>query len=108
MTLFSVTYEKWGEEAIEAGDTDDRGYVAKDIGLREAITLTLSTDSNKCEQTGIEANEWPVRGPRWITVNNGADWIEGIAESRSLHIPEHVTNASRRRICRLFNLKTES
>lgn len=105
MATFSVTYEKWDDDALEAGDTDDRGYIAKDLPLREAVETVCETDSSQCEQTGIEANECPIRAPRWITVTNSADWIEGIAEIRSLHIPDHVTGATRRRIARLFGLK---
>ena len=105
MARFSVTFEMWDEEAVECGDTDERGFIARDVPLREAVRLVCQTESNQCEQTGIEANEWPVRAPRWITVTNSPDWREGIAESRSLHIPDTVTDASRRRICRLLGVR---
>jgi hypothetical protein len=102
MTGFNVTFERWDEAAVEAGDTDDRGFIIEDVSLRDAVQFGLEYSRAHCE-----ANEYPVRSPRWLTFY---DWNEGacerfetgIIESRALHIPDHVTPASRRRIARLF------
>ena len=98
MAFFSVTYEIWSVEAIEAGETDDRGFVSEHVSLRDAI-----------EEVGgrvDEANEWPVRSPRWFTnYAFDANPFTGETEQRSLHIPENVTPASRRRLARLLGVK---
>lgn len=105
MQRFNVTFELITEESAEVGEAEETGFIAHDVGLREGLDLVRQTETNQCEQTGIEANESPIRAPRWITVYNSPDRKDGITENRSLHIPEHVTDASRRRICRLFGLK---
>lgn len=88
---FSVTYERWDEEALEVGDTDDRGYVVRDVSLRAAIAET--------GRHAAEADEWPIYTPR------GFYWF-GVQEDRALHIPDWVTDSSRRRIARVLGLKT--
>ena len=67
---FSVTYEIVTPESAEDGDF------------------------------AVEADECPVHAPRWITVTNGLEYESGAFESRSLHIPESVTVASRMRLAR--------
>ena len=41
MARFSVTYEQFDESDIDAGDTDKRGFVLQDVGLREAMSSGL-------------------------------------------------------------------
>ena len=100
---FAVTYERFfphdaGEDICEA---DESGFVLEDCTLREAIR----------EFDGaLEADAWPIRSPRWFTNheygNGTCEYYEqGISESRSLHLPESITTASRRRIARLLGLK---
>ena len=110
VTGFSVTFERWNESAFEAGDTDDRGYVIEDCSLSDAIRLGLEAQYPDWLNTP-EINEYPVRSPRWLTFGKWNDgthdyYTSGIEEQRSLHIPESVTCASRRRICRLFGVRT--
>lgn len=108
MAQFNVTYELTTNESAADGDAAERGFIGQDVSLREAFGLVLETRTSHCERSCIQADEWPIRAPRWITVMNGADWIEGIAEDRALHIPENATDATRRRIARLFGLKVEA
>ena len=90
---FSVTFERWDDEALECGETDDRGFVVENVTLRDAIA--------ECGERASGANEWPIRAPRWF--NFDADMIG--EESRALHVPPSVTPASRRRIARLLGLR---
>lgn len=105
---FNVTFERWDQEALEIGETDDRGFVIEGVSLGGAIRLGL--EYSRPEWCGeCEANEWPIRSPRWLTFykwNDGTHeyYTTGIEEQRSLHIPESVTESSRKRICRLFGL----
>lgn len=103
---FAVSYERWNEDALNAGDTDDRGMVVENVSLTDAIRLGLEVRDPSWINTP-EANEYPIR---WLTFSdwNGGtrDYYEsGVEESRSLHIPDEVSDSSRRRICRLFGLQ---
>jgi hypothetical protein len=103
---FSVTFERWNDEAFEAGDTDDRGFVIEDVSLRDAMRLGLEF-YNPSWGGSCEADEHPVINPQWLTWpkwNDGTreHYTTGVIESRSLHIPDGVTASSRRRIARLF------
>lgn len=106
MAKFSVTYEQWTEADVEAGDTDTRGFIIEDCSFRDAVRLGLEyrepSWAGPCEPSASN-----IAAARWLTFydwNEGTrDRIErGINEQRSLHIPDNVTQASRKRICRLF------
>ena len=97
--LVNVTFETITPESAENGDTASNGFVSENVTLRQAITdLGYGGD-------GIEANEYPVTDPRWITayrVNENYQTME--TENRSLHFPDNMTPASKRRICRLLGV----
>jgi hypothetical protein len=105
---FSVTFERWSHDDVEAGDTDDRGYVIEDCSLTDAIRLGLEyrepSWAGACEPDSTGCPD----DVRWLTFyrwNDGTrEYFEtGTEEQRSLHIPDHVTAALRSRIVRLFN-----
>lgn len=99
MPKFDVAYEIWTPEDVEHGETRNRGFVAEDVSLREAIAAI--------GHHAHEADCWPVRHPRWFTNDEyDQNYRTGANESRSLHIPESVTEASRMRIARLLGVKT--
>ena len=52
---FAVTYEIVTDESAEHGDAEERGFIAKNVSLRDAIDYVTQTESCHCEQTGIEA-----------------------------------------------------
>jgi hypothetical protein len=104
--LFGVTYEITTQESAENGDCDERGFIADHCSLRDAVTYFHETRTNEVDGVEcIEANEWPMRNPRWITIVNGMEFRTGAQESRSLHMPKHLTSATRRRIARLLGAK---
>jgi hypothetical protein len=106
MTRFDVTYEIFnGDMNEEDEDAADAGFIAEWISLRDAIDLVTAAKSNHCEQTGVEASDSCTAAARWFTVYNSNNWIDGTVENRSLHIPHHVTGASRRRIARLLGVR---
>ena len=102
MATFTITYEIVTEESAEHGEAEERGFIAIDVSLRDAIAMVNETRTNRVD--GVECDEWPIRSPRCITVYNGMEYETGARESRSLHIPEHVTTESRIRICRLMGI----
>jgi len=107
MLGFSVTYERWDEESLECGDTDDRGYVVENVSLRDALR---EFDSRGLQ---VEPSSWPYDPAcpyGWFTADNTNDgtrefYEQGIQESRSLHLPRDITTSTRRRIARLLGVR---
>ena len=93
---FSVTFEKVTPESAEDGEADSIGFVLKGVGLREAV------EALGCG-IAVGADCMPVCSPRWFTAYEvDQDYITGAIESRSLHLPSRLTEASRMRIARLL------
>lgn len=108
MPKFSVTYERWNEADIEAGDTDDRGFVIEDCSLRDAVQLGLEAREpswlGHCEPSDSRPGH-----AHWLSFHKWNDgtreyYETGVVEDRALHIPDSVTTASRKRIARLFGV----
>jgi hypothetical protein len=97
MAKFNVTYEIVTHESAEHGDAESRGFVAESVSLREAI--------REIGHYAHEADCYPVSSPRWFTnYEYDEDFVTGARESRSLHLPNHLTEASRMRIARLLGV----
>lgn len=108
MTKFAVTYERWTEEDVEHGDTDDRGFVIQDVSLTDAIQLGLEYRRPEWCGTWEADNGRGNSDTRWLDFyewNSGTreEIMTGIRERRTLHIPDSVTPASRQRIVKLFS-----
>ena len=98
---FSVTYEIVTPESAEQGDASERGFICRDVTLREAIAALFETRTSQVDGIqAIEPNDSDHTRARWITVYNGAEYLTGAHESRSLHF-QGVTPASAARIVRL-------
>jgi len=101
MATFNVTYDIVTPESAEYGDCEESGFIDCNMTLRDAIDTLVSTRTNRVDGvTGVDTSE-SGRDFRWITVYNGMEYETGAQESRSLHIPDHITPASRARILRL-------
>ena len=98
---WNVTFEVVTEQSAMESDYAERGFDLKDASFRDAITYFGLGGLPGC----CEADCCPVTlsmPPRWFTRDVSADNAKGERdESRSLHIPEHVTPSSRMRIARL-------
>src|SRR5262245_41839033 len=102
---FSVTFERFlphddGEEICEA---DESGFVVESVTLREA----LGEIAMRPQWARASANEWPIVAPRRFTFDKWNDCTrenieQGIDENRALHVPDHITDASRRRLARFL------
>lgn len=103
MPKFNVTYEIVTDESAEQGDCEERGFISENVSLRDALDDVSATRTSRCDGViSIEPSCSDTGQARWITVDNGMEFETGAYESRSLHIPAHVTVASRRRIARLM------
>lgn len=106
MILFSVTFEIVTPESAEQGDYDESGFICEGSRLRDAIDDVRSTRTNQVD--GVECIEMSASNiavADWISIRNGMEFETGAWESRSLHIPNNVTTASRRRIARLIGCR---
>ena len=95
---FDVTFEIVTEDSAACGDTSEAGNISENSCLRDAIADFRATRTNTVDGYSIQA------GDRWITVQNGMDWINGEYESRSLHRPANCTDSSWMRICRILSV----
>jgi hypothetical protein len=106
MAQFAVTYDITTHESAEHGDCEESGFIDSDMTLREAIAAVLSTRTCHVDGiTAIEPNESPAIAPSWVTVTNGMEYLTGAYEQRALHMPDTLTPATRRRICRLVGAR---
>jgi len=100
---FNVTYDIVTDESAEHGDYDSAGFIAENVSLRTALDCLFETRTSQVDGvSAIEANEYPVTDPRWITVTNGMEYLTGAYESRAMHFPDFVTPSSRVRVARLL------
>ena len=96
MTTFLLTFETITPESAALGDVAESGVLYEGISLREAINEMDGAET-------IEANEYPVQSPRWVTgYGTHEDYLSGEVGNISLHFPEHLTPSTRRRIVRLL------
>jgi len=97
MKGFSITYDIVTPESAEDGDLADCGMHAEGLTFREAM------DELRWHRgCHVEADSYPLHRPRWFTFYEAEhDYATGAVTSYSLHIPEHITEASRKRIARI-------
>lgn len=107
MTRFNVTFDHVTEASAEAGDFDKVGFIAEGVSLREAIDILRDTAGETLY--GPDGHVHADNGPdpvrvRWVSMHIPFPYHdpEILSETRSLHIPETVTDASTRRILRLI------
>ena len=91
---YSVTYDIVTPESAENGDVAEAGYVAENVSLRDAI-----------DEVGGVCYEHNG-GYEWFTnCEYNLNYGTGTQESRSLHLPDGITGASRVRIGRLLGVR---
>ena len=105
MKGFCVTFESFTPESVEHSDASERGYVAQDVTLRDALALCEGSDH-------VEADCYPVTReypPRWFTFYPSDP--DPYADVHSLHLPDTLTTSTRLRIARLvgcYGVRTET
>lgn len=93
MEKFSVTFERITEESAEHGEVEEDGFELENVSLGEAL------DFLRWQGGHIEAN--CSRGPaNSFTWYGEMDYRTGDFMNYCLHIPRHITAASRQRIAR--------
>jgi len=98
MMKFNVTFETITPESAEDGDTATRGFISKNVTLREAIADLGSPDQ------GFGASVYPVSNPQWITAYDIRGDFQDEIENRSLHFPDNMTAASKLRVCKMLGV----
>lgn len=106
MARFSVTYEIVTQESAENGEAEEIGFELESGSLRDAIDAVTVTRTNMVDGVEcVELSDSDAASARWITVSNGMEFETGAHESRSLHFPDNLTAASKRRIARILGAK---
>lgn len=96
--MFNITYEITTPESAENGDFEETGFIIQDASFKEAME-----ELRWHRGCYVEANEYPVRDPRWFTFyETGVDYQTGATTNLSLHLPANITASSARRIARLI------
>ena len=97
---WTITYATITPESAENGDYDEHGIWAESLTLGEAMR-ELDFRGAYCEADSCPiSRDFP---PRWFTFPEVCtDPKTGTATSYSLHIPDHITPASRMRLARFL------
>lgn len=95
---FAVTYDLTTEESSAQGDVAEQGFISRGSTLREAVAAF--SDVRRANGY-VEADQCPATSPRWLTAYGEVE--DGVSETRSIHLPDTITPASRRRLARLLN-----
>lgn len=99
MTGFNLSFEIVTPESAEIGDAESRGMLAEGLTFREAVALFDQ------ERSGgyVESDELPVTAPRWFTAYGEQSPRDGSTRNVSLHLPDSLTPATRRRVARVLH-----
>jgi hypothetical protein len=108
MASFTVTYAITTPESAEDGEHAEIGTIGTELALRDAIDAVQSTRTNRVD--GVECIEPDSSGfiraaPWFVTVTNGMEYETGAYEQRTLHMPDSLTAATRRRIARMVGAR---
>jgi hypothetical protein len=75
---YSITFENWDDDALEAGETDDKGYEVQDVEMDHPLDFPS-------EFKGANASEYPLRSIScWFTITD-TDFRTGNTENKSIH-----------------------
>ena len=119
MRAFLVTFQRFTPESLEHGEAEESDVLYESASLREAV------EELRYASAGIHASEEPAVSPAWGSPSRPAPiaartgratptwrWITGACTrddprtgefwDLTLHFPDHITPASRRRVLRLL------
>lgn len=100
--LFKVskTYETWNEEAYEAGETDDKGWIYEDEEFTLSELIREITDNGIIGTSNYPVNMANI-GFTWLsTIDGHEDYIKG----ETTHYSLFLHNISDRNKTRIFKL----
>lgn len=99
MMKFNVTFERWTEGDIEAGEPSERGFIEQDVSLHDAISAAQGYPSFQSTCGTVEGSSWPEAESRWVSAYCD-EYITGDHVVVSVHLPRNITDASRARVVR--------
>lgn len=99
-SAFIVTYVV----AMRGSDVEC-GTVETQLRLRDARRILFATRTAHVDSSESIESTHPRLPVRWVCVHNSPEFLTGARESRTLHIPPHVSEASARRIQRLMGVR---
>jgi hypothetical protein len=92
---FAITYSETTPESAEEGDYSDTGFIDESCTLREAYNY-------------LRFEGWPVEAsPSCLSFGYCmTDYATGTERELCLHFPRTITEASARRVARLFGVRS--
>lgn len=100
MPKFNVTYDIVTPESAEHGDIAEDGFIAENVGLRDAIDALFETRTRR-----VDGISYAESGDSYFTVGNGMEIETGAHETRRLHFPQSTTDSTWHRIARLLEAR---
>lgn len=98
---FNVTYETWTTEDLEIGDTDNKGFLAQDVSLRDALYEIRQTGGNAgCP--GYGGVERSGRSWYFMAGTSGDSYETDESTDAAIHADPSITESSLGRIDRLI------
>lgn len=101
MQTFNVTYERISELSAAFGEVEERGFVARNVTLREALDAIASNAPQAASLECIEPNDSEPKRARWLSWIYGREYYDGDVYTYALCFPDELTPASRARVARL-------
>ena len=101
--MFNITYEIVTPESAEHGDAEERGFHLENLSFGEAMAeiRSLGLRGAHCEADSCPVTiDCPPRS--FYFPEADTDHQTGATTSYAVHLPRHVTPASRMRIARLL------
>ena len=99
--MWDISFERITYESAEHGEAEENGFLHQGLAFREAMEVLRW--QRGCH---VEADSSPVSladPPRWFTIYDAEhDMATGDVIHYALHIPPHITPASRLRVARLL------
>lgn len=111
---FRLTYSVTTEFSAINGDFAFHGFLPRSGVVPNRInmpktpaefTLRRAFEIMEADARSVSADSWPCTVPRWLSIVDESDWhTDGRSVEISIHL-EHLSDASARRVARLFNCK---
>lgn len=96
---FHVTYDTWDEDALDAGETDDKGFYSRGGWKHDDPSeWTLQDVVREFGKHGLEDG-----GRSFYTVDEEIDYRTGERTNYAVHPPRTITRASYRRVARILS-----
>lgn len=91
MILISKCYEVWDEDALECGETDDKGYEFEDVAYTfKELVFAIKSDGF------TNTSDYPTTENSWLYTDMDVDYRTGEETTYSLHFSHNNPEKNRK------------